>query len=293
MTDFSYYFALARDETPDHPDAPQCGRWRMSDDPVAIWRDPVDDKLRVLVRRNRLIVEDTDAFVSFATVGWAHCKYITQDKYDAVMAGEPWDNQHPMTNLPPPDDSLEAIAERIADLEREAKALIEKGAAKTKEEADRASDLKNLLGDAEKAADELRTEEKAPALQQCREIDAKWATPINAARNAKNLLAAKVIAPFLQMLKRERDEAEFQALTRGEKDPHPAERVPVTAGSPGRRSVALRTVKRAIIEDQDALYNANREHPKVRAVLQDIADAAARANIALPGMRIIVEERAA
>jgi hypothetical protein len=63
---------------------------------------------------------------------------------------------------------------------------------------DQASDLANLLGLLEKKADDLRAAEKAPVLQQTRDIDGKWKPVIARAKSAKVDLKRVVIEPWLK-----------------------------------------------------------------------------------------------
>jgi hypothetical protein len=307
--DFAFYRACLRGEAVAHPDLPSPGRYRLparrtsggtpQSLPVAVWRDQHDGQLRVLIGRNRLLVEGDpttrDAFLEFATGGWLRCVAVTQAEYNAAVQSGSWPDEHEAVtrhNQAPPEESLEAIAERIDDLAREAETLVARGAAQTQAECDRAADLANLLGRLERQADELRRREKRPHEEQAKEVDRRWRPLIERAEAGKSALKRVVITPWLAALERQRQEREFQALTLGEKEKHPAEREKVTAGTRGR-PVSLRTRRRAEIVDIDAMWPVLRRHPRVLALFQEIADDSARRGVEMPGIKIVTEEVAA
>lgn len=305
--DYAYWRARLAGQDIPLPDEPAPGRYRIparrtdgvgyrpaKSTPVAIWRN-LNGRLVAQVRRHS-IVDETEEWHEFVSSSWPRCMAVPEEQYANVAFRDgSWPDESDAvtrSNQAPPDDTLEAITERIADLAREAQRLIDKGAAQTKDEADQASDLANLLGKLEKRADELHEKEKEPHLIAGREVDDRWRAPRSNAKTTKDRLKAAVVTPFLVALKKEQDEAEFQRLLSGDtKELHPAEKPKATAGSRGR-PVSLRPQKRAAIEDQDALYQACREHPKVKAALQEIADAAARSGTALPGTKIVTEDKA-
>lgn len=304
--EYTYWRARLAGQDVPLPDEPAPGRYRIparrtdgvgyrpaKSTPVAVWR--IVGVLMVMIGEKRISSSSGEDWHSFVSETWPRCMAVTANQYNAAINGGSWPDESDAvtrSNQAPPDDTLEAITERIADLAREAQRLIDKGAAQTKDEADQASDLANLLGKLEKRADELRVKEKEPHLIASRDVDDKWRAPIADARAAKETLKDVVAKPFLVALKKEQDEAEFQRLLSGDtKEFHPAEKPKATAGSRGR-PVSLRTQKRAVIEDQDALYQACREHPKVKSALQEIADAAAKSGTALPGTNIVTEDKA-
>jgi hypothetical protein len=169
-----------------------------------------------------------------------------------------------LSNEGPPVDSLEAISERVADLARSAEQIIAKGAAKTEVEADQAANLKKLLGDLEKKADEVRKREKQPHTDAAKAVDDAWNPIVKKAGASKTSLATVVITPYLTAQREAAKNAEAMAIVAGTPEPPPA---PRTVGT--LASVALRTVKSARIVDYDkalALFRGQPEGPRTNPV---------------------------
>jgi hypothetical protein len=101
------------------------------------------------------------------------------------------------SNLAPDDNSLKGLTDAIEDLKREAERLIKKGGAKSEEESDQAADVANRLATLQKRAEAARVAEKAPHLNACNEVDAKWKGPITAAEIFKRLKQI-VCRPWLE-----------------------------------------------------------------------------------------------
>lgn len=200
---------------------------------------------------------------------------VSREAYDERIATGKWPNENEAVrkhNAAPPDDSIEAIFERIDDLAREARKMLAAGPALDTASCDQAADLANTFGELEDKAHDLRTKEKRPHLEAGKDVDKKWSPAITMAGNFKTSLKNAVIAPFLAKQKE-------RGIPR------------ITAGS-SKRSVSLHTRYHAVIDDQDKLLNALRGHPDVLKVLQTIADRAANDKIALPGCHIIAEHQA-
>lgn len=213
-------------------------------------------------------------------------------------------------NRAPVDDTPEAISERIEELVREAKRMIEAGGATEKDIADQASDVANALGELATRATDLHKVEKAPILEAGRAIDAKWFNLRDLASDWKAKLKLVVVTPFLkaqqekvaeqQRIAREAAErAAAAAVAQGENPAVAAAKAmaenPVprnTAGS-SKRSTGLRNVTSANVTDWVALLTHLSDNEKVREVAQKIADAAAKQGLALPGCEIIKDQRAA
>lgn len=299
---YEYYHARMAGRDVEHPDAPQPGRYRLparrtaqtgnvnaappKSHAVAIYPDPGDGKLRVLIGPRRVLVEGEDAYLAFADQGWARCVPIAEELYLSVLNGGSFPDEHEavtLSNMAPPDDSFEALSEAIADLAREAEALIKAGAAQSQEASDRAADLANRIGELQKKANELRRAEKKPHEDAAREIDKLW-NPIIAAAEVYKRLKNVVCLPWLAEQNRKADEAKFQAQLSGTRE-QDLPRARATAGSRGR-PVAAREQKFAVITDYPTLLAALAKHEKVQEVVQDLANASARNGITLPGMRI-------
>jgi hypothetical protein len=149
---------------------------------------------------------------------WASRNAITFDQYNAALDGEPWpDLSEAVTriNAAPDDDSYEGILAAINALESEAKRLIAKGAAKTKDEADVAGDIADKLGKLWKKADVARETEKRPHLEAERAVDDKWRPVLTAATIYKRLKEI-VCQPWLAAETAKKRKAEAEARAKAE-----------------------------------------------------------------------------
>jgi hypothetical protein len=298
---------MAGEVVPIHDGEPQAGFYRKKANtgdwlPVAYWFTP-DNELRCRIGKTN--IEDQRA-----REVWPHISKhpITHDVYKAVVGGAPWPDQHEAVTrdtsnsaAAPDDNSFDALKDRIEDLAREADKLIAAGAAATQEQADQASDLANRLGELAKKADTARVEEKRPHDEAAKAVQAKWLPLIGAADIYKRIKAA-VVTPFLAELDRKRREAEAAARRAAEEaaktgapapEPPPAATAPVKAGSGGRRSVALRTVKDIEIADRDVLLAYFKDNQQITDLLQTMAERAVRAGVDVPGVKITERKVAA
>lgn len=288
-----------------HDGEPQAGFYRLKRGdnfvPVAYWFK--DGKLRC-----RMAGDDVTEGVAMERWPWASKAPITHEVYKAVIAGEPWPDQHEAvtrdrlnSRAAPDDDSFEGLQDRIADLARDADALIKAGAAKSQAEADRASDLANRLGELWNKADDARKFEKKPHDDAVKAVQAKWSPILSAAEVYKRIKDA-VVRPFLIEEDRKRREAEAiaraaaeKAAKAGEPIPEPPQqlRAAPKAGAGGRRSVALRTVKQVEITDRAAVlaYFANSQ--AITDLLADMATKAVRAGVDVPGVKVTETQVAA
>lgn len=308
---YDFWHARLAGEAVDQPEQPQPGRYRLparrtnttgnvntkppKSHPVAIWFDDLDGRLRAKIGRTVVITEGSgDAWHEFVGGAWLSCIAVPAEQYDAVVNGGSWPDESDVVtkhNAAPPDDSFEAISERINDLCREALAMVKVGAAPTQEASDRAADLANLIGQLEKKADDLRRVEKKPFEEQAKEVDRRWNPVRDKAAEAKKLLKLKVCTPFLEAQRKAQEEARFQATLTGTPDDQlPSAKV--TAGSRGR-PVALRTIKRAEIVDRAAVLAHFAEHEEISGLLQTLADRAIRAGFQVPGVKVIETQQAA
>lgn len=219
---------------------------------------------------------------------------VSYKDYTARVETGKWLGEHTAVvnhNQAPPDDSVEALSERINDLAHEALALIEAGAAKDDAACDQASDLANTLGELETKADKLRTTEKEPHMTAARAVDGKWNPLRDKAADFKRRLKAVVVTPWLRKKDEESAKAKTAAIVTGaapETLPQPR----LTAGS-SKRATALRTHTLAKVNDWSALIAAIKDHPDIRETAQRIANASAKVGVALPGVEIVKEKVAA
>jgi hypothetical protein len=203
---------LAGETVPIHDGEVHPGFYRLkdragADQPVAYWFGK-DGALRC-----RIGGKDVDEQVARERWVWAQKLPITHDLYKEITAGGHWPDQHEavtQSNRAPDDNSLEGIRDAIDALATEAKALIDKGAAKSEDEVNRAADLANRLGQLHSKADKAREAEKAPHLKAGREVDDKW-RPLTASAEVYKKIKAAVITPFLAAQQAAKEKAEREA----------------------------------------------------------------------------------
>jgi hypothetical protein len=188
-------------------------------------------------------------------------------------------------------DSIEEIRDRIERLKMEAESLIAKGEAKSQDEADQASDLATTLGELESRCTDLHKAEKAPHLAAGRAVDGAWFPLRDIASTIKKRLKAAVVSPFLAKAEKSSQEAAAKAIAQGASASEAAPPV-VRAGSM-KRATGLKWQTTANVTDWLALLTALQEHPDLRHEAQRIANASAKAGMALPGTEIKKERVAA
>jgi hypothetical protein len=298
---------MAGEVVPIHDGEPQAGFYRLKSrdgnwQPVAYWFAQ-DGTLRC-----RIGGRDTNEQIANERWPWASKSPIPHEVYKAVIAGEPWPDQHEAvirdranSDGVPADDSFEGLKDRIEDLARDAKALIDAGAAPDQSAADRASDLANRLAELHKQADGARATEKKPHDEAAKAVQAKW-TPLMGTAEIYKRIKSFVITPFLVAEDNKRRAAEAEqrriaeeAAKAGQPAPEmaPIQRAAPKAGSGGRRSVALRSVKVITISDRAALLTFFAEYEQITEVLQKLAEKVTAAGVTVPGVTVTEEQRAA
>lgn len=257
---------------------------------------------------------------------WTHaCRNpISEEAYDAASRGEGFEDEPPpgLSSAAAPDDPFTALSQEYATEETTAREFLAQPI-NNQARADQAAILAKRLAAIAKRAKDRHAIEKEPSLTEGRRIDAKW----RGLKEDPDLLSKRIkraADDYLReqdRLERERQRAAAieaerlkqeaaEALRRAEGANDPdvvadagaalakakeAERAAapqqVAAGRTGER-LALRTFVTAHITDIDALFQAVKNDRRVTDVLQQIADAAARANVPLPGTERIEERRA-
>lgn len=216
---------LAGENVPIHDGEVNAGFYRLkernggTDQPVAYWFGK-DGQLRCRIGRN-----DVDEGIARERWIWAQKLPISHDLYKSIIEGSHWPDQHEavtLSNKAPADDSLEGIRDAIDALAREAKDMIDKGAAKTEDDANRAADLSNRLGQLHSKADKAREAEKSPHLKACRDVDDKW-RPLTTAAEVYKKIKAAVITPFLAAQQAAKEKAEREAREAADKARREAE----------------------------------------------------------------------
>lgn len=225
---------------------------------------------------------------------------ISRETYDAVRTGKGWPDEHPAAaadraatsdgtarpNNAPEPDSLEGVAERLADLGREAEKAIGAGAAKTKDAADQAADLADRLLKLEKTSDTKRRDGMRPHEEEADKVDKLWRPLRDKAADLKSRLKAVVVTPFLLAA---RDaairQATAEAAASGDtiSDRAIAARS-APAGSTSRTS--LRDNKSARITDYPKALAYFAENDKVKALVQQLATASVRAGTMPDGCKL-------
>jgi hypothetical protein len=274
---------------------PQTGYYRVRRkgqdgfSPVAYWIDSKTGK-----QRCHLDGADFDPQRALELWPYASKRPVTAEAYDERLRTGKWPDEHAAVvghNKSPVADDIDALKDRIEDLAREAEKLIAAGPAQTDAESDQASDLAQTFGELEGKISRLHKNEKEPHLEAGRVVDRKWFGLRDRAAELKRRLKLAVVTPFLTRKREETEQADAAAVLSGA-DPATLPNVRLTAGS-SKRSSALRTYYRAEIEDKAKLHDALKDHPQILACMQAIADAAAKNKIALPGCRVVKEQRAA
>lgn len=323
MTADSYTYwrnALAGNFGPVHDGDAQNGFYRKRESkdggflPVAIF-DHEGGKVALLNGK----VTDPGALWS-----WVCDKPITEAAYTRATAGEGWADEPPkpkLSNLP--DDPCEALTIEFA-AEREIAEEFLKQPVTAKDQADQVAVLTKRLSTIKGKATDLHKVEKQPSLDEGRLVDDKWRSlkeePDTLSKKLKRHLDAYLLEQDRLERKRQaeaRTEAERKqreaeeaaktaAATGNGEDEAEAERAAeaaqqaereaaarnATAGRTGAK-VALRTFVSATITDFDALLMALKDRPEIQECVQTLANRAAKSGVALPGMQITEDRRAA
>lgn len=295
--------ALAGLPSAIHENDPQPGYYRARNyrggpwSPIAIWRDSAGN-LKAL--RDGASVDPFDIWT------WCCTNAIPYETYVAVAErGLDWPDAIPELNGsgsgndgPGSGHNSEAVDEstrlrsQIEALTAAADAwLLATGSIGRREEADKAANFAERFAALEKEAEEARTREKRPVLEQGKAIDAAWKPTVEAAATGKRRMK-KTLEPWLL--------AEQQRLAEDASTPGSLASVspPPRAGTSGRR-VGLRTVRRFHVQDRDALIKAYRRdrrfwsHRLVDDALRDIAEADLRSGRCVPGAILVDEHTAA
>lgn len=298
---------LAGETISIHDGEPQAGFYRVRTRDKTGWRTVAywfkDGALRC--RIDGADIEEQRAMEMWT---YASKNPIAHEVFKSVSEGGAWPDLHEGVTADlinsagaADENTFEGLQDRISDLARDAEKLIAAGGAKSQDEADRASNLANRLAELHKQADAARAAEKKPFDEGAKTIQGKW-LPLLSIADAYKRLKAAVVTPFLVEQERKRRAAEdaarkyaMEAAKAGQPipEPPPAAVASVKAGSGGRRSVALRTVKVIAIADRAAVLAFFADNQMVSDVLQTLAEKATRAGVTVPGVTVTEEQRAA
>ena len=185
------------------------------------------------------------------------------------------------------------LFETLSDLERDCFAWLDGiGVIQTQKQADQAGAFAEKFSSLEKEAEEARTVEKRPVLDQGRAIDAKWKPIVNSASDGKKRMK-RALEPFLIA---ERERLEEEARRRGDLDDFAFSNP--KAGLYDRK-ISLRSSYVLSIHDEEALrdYFANDKRfwrdKEVRQVFKRLAEADLHAGREVPGAELVQELTAA
>jgi hypothetical protein len=278
-----------------HLDSPLSGRYRYRSRktgehvPVAYWRDG-DGKL--LCRYGNTMLDENRALEI-----WPFCAKdpVSQDAYKERVATGKWPGESEAATADrrnePGDETAQTAPDILSRLERlaiEAEAMIKRGAAPDQDEADRAADLAERFQKLETRSEETRKREKAPHWDAGVAVDATWVPLREKAKGLKDKLKDLVIGPFLKRkqaaLDAEHRRLQDMALTTDTPLPTAAPRA--AAGSVGRK-VTQRKKPVGEIVNIDEMFQALKTRPDIVEFFQGIANACARANIPIAGVRFV------
>lgn len=324
MSDYAYWSAALDGKFgPVHDGDPQPGFYRKrirqggSFAPVAIWQSGGPGGKMIAVVDGK----EADAAAIWTFV----CQNpITEAAYHRAADGGGGADEPPapkLSNLP--SNPCEALAIEFA-AEREIAEEFLKQPVTTKDQADQVAVLTKRLSTIKGKATDLHKVEKQPHLDAGRGVDEKWRTlkeePDELSKKLKRHLDAYLQEQDRKERERQRlardeadrkqqaaDEAARAAATSGSDEAgkiaerkreeatqaeHDAQARNAAAGRTGAK-VALRTFVSATITDFPALLLALKDRPEIQEVVKTLANRAAKSGVALPGMTITEERRAA
>lgn len=294
--------ALARNRLPVHDGEPRCGLYRWGNRAVAIWQTGTDGpSSRKATKKieTHIAYNGVEQYLDKEIEHWPHISKepITPHVYMVCRdAGWKWPGGNRVAeqvvatigaghNAPPADSSPEMLADQLSELEREAQRLIEQGAAKTQAAVDEAARVADAIATVEKTVGSLHKRAKEPHLEAGRAIDRLWFPLRDRAAELKQRIKLIVITPFLKADEERRYQENVKMIQAGIEPEAIVDKAAKASG--GTRTTALRTVTTAEITDYDTAWAALKDHPTIKEAVQDIANASAKAGVALPGTKIV------
>lgn len=261
--------------------------------PVAIW----DRDGKIVAVQDGRSVDACDI--------WTYCadKPITHEQYNERMSsGRWWDEDaalaeslaHDPSNAADPVESLkdqiEAALSGVGDYTE-----IKDDTAAAKAQGLR-SRLLELSGDADKRRGEL----VRPFLDGEKATNAVWMPLVKTSKDGANAIRAALSAWETKKDRKakakaaaEAQKASQEAFRHAPLGAEPPKPVPAPVAAPAApikgaygRAASVKTVKVAIVKDQDAAYKQFREHPQVVVLIQTLANAAVKAGGEVAGCEI-------
>jgi hypothetical protein len=277
---------------------------------VAFWHDTATGELRCHINGKPAPTEDPERLwqiFSYACKG--PIKYTNYKNF--IDTGKWLDESEvaaadraaqAMSNDPsvPAPDSFEGLTKRLDALTEAATPVIKAGPASTKEEADRAADLKNQIVTVGKALEKAFEAEKAPIRVQVSQCQAKWTPHVNKAEEFKDALNIRVLTPYLavQKAKLEQEQMAAAQLQREENAARPdtsrrgeAKGDTAKVGNFGRVT-HLRENWFVDITDRAAFLAHVKDYPGITDALVKIANSFKTTRPEIPGLSYRKEDRA-
>ena len=220
---------------------------------------------------------------------------VSEEAYRTVAQhGGLWPDEHelvPMGDNRPPEDEVtfEILQDKIENLAREARKRIEGPPIEKQDEADKIANLADSLSQLWKQADDLRKAEKRPHDEAAIAVQKKWAPVLVLAETYKNV-KYKLLTPWLNRLTEAAKKEAEAAAAAGSPPAAETTRRP-RAGTRGR-AMTLKSTKRAEITNYAEAMQFFAESPDMKGLVQDLANRAVRAGIAVPGTQVIEEQQA-
>ncbi len=274
------------------------GFYRHQGQPVAIWPG-ANGELVAKVGTGRAVA--ADAGWCERVFAWCARHPVTEQAYRDAVEGKPWHDE---------DATVKVIAGIGHNSGDEAEAARDQVAAATRGAAEytaipddaTAARAQSLRARIMEIAADIKTRHKAekqPHLEAGRGVDAKWLPLVKDAE-----AAASFIRAALSAFETGKDRANKAAAQKAEQERINAARnpgagappspEPVAPEKPARvrggygRAASVRTVRIAVIADQDAVYRTFRDNAEVKALLQKLAQRAITnaPDVAIPGVKI-------
>ena len=301
-----------------HENDPQSGYYRMRCGkggpwvPVAIWiNDEVKDSSDLPVSQLFCLVDGKERN-AYDVWTWV-CRYpITYETYVAVAEeGKPWPDEVPEVKAVSPvytsGDALPSFGHNSGSLDQasvfreEIEALSslalswldELGGINAQSEADRAANYADRFTSLETRAEEARTIEKRPSLEEGRQIDARWKPVVSKAQEAKVKLK-KALEPYLVGERQRRIEVAKASFEGSDTVFDPSVIDPPRAGTNGRR-MGLRSKYAVKITEPSALVDHYRTDLRlwadksVKEAIAKLAEADLTAGAEIQGAMLMEE----
>jgi len=301
-----------------HENDPQSGYYRMRHGkggpwvPVAIWINDAENYSSDLPVSKLFCLVDGKERNAYDIWTWA-CRYpITYETYVAVAEeGKPWPDEVLQvkasygvgisSDTPPSFGHNSGSLDQASVFQEEIEALStlalswldELGGINVQSEADRAANYADRFTSLETRAEEARTIEKRPSLEEGRQIDARWKPVVSKAQEAK-VKIKKALEPYLIGERQRRIEVARASFEGSDTVFDPSVIDPPRAGTNGRR-MGLRSRYTVKITEPSVLMDHYRtdlrlwSDKSVKEALAKLAEADLSAGAQIQGAMLMEE----